>query len=212
MRRLQGALATEKSLANQALLEAEIATSIQQRAQAGKAMQVLKQVKEGVEQGGTVRDFRGWLTDNGESLEKGNPIEMSKNGDILPTLDGLKQIVKITLSQKSVQETLETAAKVNPFVDRVLTAGNTLIDTGYDLTVEYLGFYQLKKADENSELFYRAAKALQQKNSSNSRPVEVLSVSEQSGSEQSGSEQSSAGKTECRANRGSGKPQKRMKS
>jgi len=163
MRRLQGALATEKSLANQAVLEAEIATSIQQRAQAGKAMQVLKQVKEGVEQGGTVRDFRGWLTDNGESLEKGNPIEMSKNGDILPTLDGLKQIVKITLSQKSVQETLETAAKVNPFVDRVLTAGNTLIDTGYDLSVEYAGFYQLKKADENSELFYRAAKPLQQK-------------------------------------------------
>ena len=163
MRRLQGALATEKSLANQAVLEAEIATSIQQRAQAGKAMQVLKQVKEGVEQGGTVRDFRGWLTDNGESLEKGNPIEMSKNGDILPTLDGLKQIVKITLSQKSVQETLETAAKVNPFVDRVLTAGNTLIDTGYDLSVEYAGFYQLKKADENSELFYRAGKPLQQK-------------------------------------------------
>jgi hypothetical protein len=163
MRRLQGALAAEKNLANQAALEAEIATSIQQRAQAGKAMQLLKQVKEGVEQGGTVRDFRGWLTDNGGSLEKDNPIELSKNGDVVPTLDGLKQIVKITLSQKSVQETLESAAKVNPFVDRVLTAGNTLIDTGYDLSVEYAGFYQLKKADENSELFYRAAKPLQQK-------------------------------------------------
>jgi hypothetical protein len=163
MRRLQGALAAEKNLANQARLEAEIATSIQQRAQAGKAMQLLKQVKEGVEQGGTVRDFRGWLTDNGGSLEKDNPIELSKNGDVVPTLDGLKQIVKITLSQKSVQETLESVAKVNPFVDRVLTAGNTLIDTGYDLSVEYAGFYQLKKADENSELFYRAAKPLQQK-------------------------------------------------
>jgi hypothetical protein len=163
MRRLQGTLAAEKNLANQAALEAEIATSIQQRAQAGKAMQLLKQVKQGVEQGGTVRDFRGWLTDNGESLEKGNPIELSKNGDVVPTLDGLKQIVKITLSQKSVQETLESVAKVNPFVDRVLTAGNTLIDTGYDLSVEYAGFYQLKKADENSELFYRAAKPLQQK-------------------------------------------------
>ena len=163
MRRLQGALAAEKNLANQAALEAEIATSIQQRAQAGKAMQLLKQVKEGVEQGGTVRDFRGWLTDNGGSLEKDNPIELSKNGDVVPTLDGLKQIVKITLSQKSVQETLESAAKVNPFVDRVLTAGNTLIDTGYDLSVEYAGFYQLKKADENSELFYRGAKPLQQK-------------------------------------------------
>jgi hypothetical protein len=163
MRRLQGTLAAEKNLANQAALEAEIATSIQQRAQAGKAMQLLKQVKEGVEQGGTVRDFRGWLTDNGGSLEKDNPIELSKNGDVVPTLDGLKQIVKITLSQKSVQETLESAAKVNPFVDRVLTAGNTLIDTGYDLSVEYAGFYQLKKADENSELFYRGAKPLQQK-------------------------------------------------
>jgi hypothetical protein len=31
------------------------------------------------------------------------------------------------------------------------------------LSVEYAGFYQLKKADENSELFYRAAKPLQQK-------------------------------------------------
>src|SRR6202166_3445268 len=163
MRRLQGALAAEKNLANQAALEAEIATSIQQRAQAGKAMQLLKQVKEGVEQGGTVRDFRGWLTDNGGSLEKDNPIEKSKNGDLAPAMDGIKQMIKITLSQKSVQETIETAAKANPFVDRVLTAGNTLIDTGYDLSVEYLGFQQLQQTDQNSELFYRAAKPLQQK-------------------------------------------------
>jgi len=167
MRRLQGALATETTLANQAAIEADIAVSIQQRAQAGKAMQLLKQVKEGVDQGGTVRDFRGWLTDNGEPIQKGNPIELSKNGDPVPALDGIKQIVKITLSQKSVQDTLQNLAsvdsKVDPFVDRVLTAGNALIDTGYDLTVEYFGFYQLKKADENSELFYRAAKPLQQK-------------------------------------------------
>lgn len=167
MRQLQAALTTEKSLANQATLEAEIAVAMQQRSQAGKAMQLLKQVKEGVDQGGTVRDFRGWLTDNGEPIDKGNPIEMSKNDDPLPTLDGIKQIVKITLSQKSVQDTLETIAKVDskvdPFVDRVLTAGNAIIDTGYDLSVEYAGYYQLKKADENSELFYRAAKPLQQK-------------------------------------------------
>jgi hypothetical protein len=167
MRRLQGALATETTLTNQAAIEADIAVSIQQRAQAGKAMQLLKQVKEGVDQGGTVRDFSGWLTDDGEPILKGNPIELSKNGDPVPALDGIKQIVKITLSQKSVQDTLQNLAsvdsKVDPFVDRVLTAGNALIDTGYDLTVEYLGFYQLKKADENSELFYRAAKPLQQK-------------------------------------------------
>ena len=167
MRRLQGTLATETTLANQAAIEADIAVSIQQRAQAGKAMQLLKQVKEGVDQGGTARDFRGWLTDNGEPILKHNPIELSKNGDPVPALDGIKQIVKITLSQKSVQDTLQNLAsvdsKVDPFVDRVLTAGNALIDTGYDLTVEYLGFYQLKKADEDSELFYRAAKPLQQK-------------------------------------------------
>jgi hypothetical protein len=167
MRRLQGALAAETSLAKQASLEAEIGVAIQQRAQAGKAMQLLKQVKEGVDQGGTVRDFRGWVTDNGEPLQKGNPIEMSKNGDPVPALDGVKQLVKITLSQKSVQETLQNLAqvdaKVDPFVDRVLTAGNALIDTGYDLTVEYLGFQQLQKADQNSELFYRAAKPLQQR-------------------------------------------------
>ena len=167
MRRLQGTLATETTLANQAAIEADIAVSIQQRAQAGKAMQLLKQVKEGVDQGATARDFLGWLTNNGEPIKNSNPIETSKNGDPVPALDGIKQIVKITLSQKSVQDTLQNLAsvdsKVDPFVDRVLTAGNTLIDTGYDLTVEYLGFYQLKKADENSELFYRAAKPLQQK-------------------------------------------------
>jgi hypothetical protein len=167
MRRLQGALAAETSVAKQASLEAEIGVAIQQRAQAGKAMQLLKQVKQGVDQGGTVRDFRGWVTDNGEPLQTGNPIEMSKNGDPVPALDGIKQVVKITLSQKSVQETLQNLAqvdaKVDPFVDRVLTAGNALIDTGYDLTVEYLGFQQLQKADQNSELFYRAAKPLQQK-------------------------------------------------
>jgi hypothetical protein len=167
MRRLQGALATENNLANQATLEAEIGEAIEQRAKAGKAMQLLKQVKEGVEQGATARDFRGWLTDNGEPIAKGNPIEMSKDGSPLPALDGVKQLVKITLSQKSVQDTLQTIAqvdsKVDPFVDRVLTAGNALIDTGYDLTVEYLGFQQLQQADRNSELFYQAAKPLQQK-------------------------------------------------
>jgi hypothetical protein len=50
-----------------------------------------------------------------------------------------------------------------PFVDRTVTIGGALIDTGYDLTVEYLGFYQLQKADENSELFYRGAAPLQKK-------------------------------------------------
>jgi hypothetical protein len=159
MRRLQGALATETSLAGQATLEAEISVYMQQRSQAGQAMELLKQARAGVEQGGTTRDFRGWLTDNGETLQKGNPIEKSQHGDLAPTMDGIKQLVKIALSQTSVQQALGNA----PLVDRVLTAGNALIDTGYDLTVEYLGFQRLQQADQNSELFYRAAAPLQQK-------------------------------------------------
>src|ERR1035437_5101206 len=132
---------------------------MQQRSQAGQAMELLKQARAGVEQGGTTRDFRGWLTDNGETLQKGNPIEKSQHGDLAPTMDGIKQLVKIALSQTSVQQALGNA----PLVDRVLTAGNALIDTGYDLTVEYLGFQRLQQADQNSELFYRAAAPLQQK-------------------------------------------------
>ena len=163
MRRLQGALASETNVGTQATLEAEIGVYIQQRSQAGQALELLKQAKAGVEQGGTARDFRGWVTDNGETIEKGNPIEKSKSGDLAPAMEGVKQVVKITLAQKSVQETLENLANATPFVDRVVTAGNALIDTGYDLTVEYLGFQQLQKADQNSELFYRAAAPLQQK-------------------------------------------------
>lgn len=163
MRKLQGALAAETSLAGQATLEAEISVYMQQRSQAGQALEFLKQARSGVEQGATTRDFRGWVTDNGESLQTGNPIEKSKSGDLAPAMDGVKQLVKIALAQKSVQQTIENLANATPFVDRVVTAGNALIDTGYDLTVEYLGFQQLQKADQNSELFYRAAAPLQHK-------------------------------------------------
>ena len=38
--------------------------------------------------------------------------------------------------------------------------GGALIDTGYDPAVEYLGFYQLQQANQNSELFYRGTTAL----------------------------------------------------
>lgn len=109
-----------------------------------------------------MRDLRGYIKDH--------PVEESEKGSVVPTLEGLKQLIKIGLAQESVQKTLERwaaitlkAGQVVPFVDRTVTIGGAVIDTGYDLTVEYLGFYQLQQADQNSELFYRGAAPLQKK-------------------------------------------------
>jgi hypothetical protein len=91
-------------------------------------------------------------------------------GDIVPALDAAKLTVKTLLSREDVQNTLERwaqygvkAGETVPFVDRTVTIGGGLIDAGYDLTVEYLGFQQIQQADHNSELFYRGATPLQKK-------------------------------------------------
>jgi len=90
--------------------------------------------------------------------------------DIVPALDAAKLTVKTLLSREDVQNTLERwaqygvkAGEAVPFVDRTVTIGGGLIDAGYDLTVEYLGFQQIQQADRNSELFYRGAIPLQKK-------------------------------------------------
>src|SRR5580704_6309206 len=91
-------------------------------------------------------------------------------GDITPALDAAKITVKTLLSRQDVQNTLERwaqygvkAGEAVPFIDRTVTIGGGLIDAGYDLTVEYLGFQQIQQADQNSELFYRGAAPLQKK-------------------------------------------------
>jgi hypothetical protein len=91
-------------------------------------------------------------------------------GDVTPALDAAKLAVKAFLSREDVQKTIERwaqygveAGEAVPFVDRTVTIGGGLIDAGYDLTVEYLGFQQIQQADRNSELFYRGAAPLQKK-------------------------------------------------
>jgi hypothetical protein len=91
-------------------------------------------------------------------------------GDIFPALDAAKLTVRTLLSREDVQATLERwaqygvkAGETVPFVDRTVTVGGGLIDAGYDLTVEYLGFQQIQQADHNSELFYRGAAPLQKR-------------------------------------------------
>jgi hypothetical protein len=90
--------------------------------------------------------------------------------DIFPALDAAKLTVKTLLSREDVRNTLERwaqygvkAGETVPFVDRTVTIGGGLIDAGYDLTVEYLGFQQIQQADRNSERFYRGAAPLQKK-------------------------------------------------
>lgn len=158
----QQSLRTETDLARQASREAEIATFRQARADAEQARELLESTRDGAAQGAAVRDLRGYIKDH--------PVEESEKGSVVPTLEGLKQLIKIGLAQESVQKTLERwaaitlkAGQVVPFVDRTVTIGGAVIDTGYDLTVEYLGFYQLQQADQNSELFYRGAAPLQKK-------------------------------------------------
>lgn len=164
--RTQDALKTETNLARQSSLEAEIAAYQQQGTRASHAHELLEGAEQGTDQGGKLRDFRGLLNDNGGSYKDDNPIASAQKGDLMPALDGFKQTVKITLSDKAVQETLASwvkHAEYVPLIDRTVTIGGALIDTGYDLTVEYLGFYQLQQADQNSELFYRGAAPLQKK-------------------------------------------------
>jgi hypothetical protein len=91
-------------------------------------------------------------------------------GDIVPALDAAKLTVKTLLSREDVQNTLERwaqygvkAGETVPFIDRTVTIGGGMIDAGYDLTVEYLGFQQIQQADRNSELFYKGAAPLQKK-------------------------------------------------
>jgi hypothetical protein len=162
MERTQDALKTEANLARQASLEAEIAAYRQAHADAEEAHKILEAAKEGADKGATARDLRGLIKDH--------PIDEWEKGNYLPALDGVKQAIKVGLSQEKVQKTLERwavyglkAGEMVPFVDRTVTVGGALIDTGYDLTVEYLGFYQLQQADQNSELFYRGAAPLQKK-------------------------------------------------
>jgi hypothetical protein len=102
-------------------------------------------------------------------------------GDIVPALDAAKLTVKTLLARQDVQNTLERwaqygvkASETVPFVDRTVTIGGGLIDAGYDLTVEYLGFQQIQQADRNSELFYRGAATEEDSNHSGS--VEVFSI------------------------------------
>ena len=160
--RAQESLRTETDVARQASHEAEIAAFRQERADAEQARELLESTKDGAAQGSAVRDLRGYIKDQ--------PLKESENGSIVPTLEGVKQLIKIGLGQESVQKTLERWAAITlksgqmvPFVDRTAAIGGAVIDTGYDLTVEYLGFYQLQQADQNSELFYRGAAPLQKK-------------------------------------------------
>jgi hypothetical protein len=160
--RAQESLKTETDVARQASHAAEIAAFRQERADAEQARELLESTKDGAAQGAAVRDLRGYIKDH--------PVKESENGSIVPTLEGVKQLIKIGLGQETVQKTLERWAAITlktgqmvPFVDRTVAIGGAVIDTGYDLTVEYLGFYQLQQADQNSELFYRGAAPLQKK-------------------------------------------------
>jgi hypothetical protein len=164
--RAQEALKAETNLSRQAALEAEIAAYGQQGARASEARDLLVSTAKGADQGAKLRDFRGLLNDNGGSYSKDNPIAQAERGNLFPALDGFKQVVKITLSDENVQKTLANwvkHAEYVPFIDRTVTIGSAVIDTGYDLSVEYVGFQQLQQADQNSELFYRGAAPLQKK-------------------------------------------------
>ncbi len=116
MERTQDALKTEANLARQASLEAEVAAYRQAHADAEQAHEILEGAKEGADKGATARDLRGLIKDH--------PIDEWEKGNYLPALDGVKQAIKVGLSQEKVQ-TLERwaayglkAGEMVPFVDR----------------------------------------------------------------------------------------------
>ena len=85
--RAQESLRTETDVARQASHEAEIAAFRQERADAEQARELLESTKDGAAQGSAVRDLRGYIKDQ--------PLKESENGSIVPTLEGVKQLIKI---------------------------------------------------------------------------------------------------------------------
>ncbi len=105
----------------------------------------LKDLKDGVEEQERLRDLREW----GQS----DPQELQQAAGYL---EGVKQLVQAALAEDSVKAALH----YTPYVDDAIKWGSSLIDTGYDLTAEYLGSRQLDQLNRNSDQYLQAVNIL----------------------------------------------------
>jgi hypothetical protein len=76
------------------------------------------------------------------------------DGDLVGTMDGLRQIVDIALGDEGVQKLL------TPEVAAAFKYGLSIEDSGYDIMSEVFGAQQIKQLNQNSDEFLRAQAAL----------------------------------------------------
>jgi len=97
------------------------------------------------------RDFINWVTDmdGPGKIGESNPVAKSENGDINPSLEGVKQILKIGV---------DLAWRGTP-MGAAIDAASTTIDLSYDLMVGYYGYHQLKQMTQN-DVKYKQARGI----------------------------------------------------
>ncbi len=108
-------------------------------------LQSLKNLKDGVEEQERLRDLREWA--------QGDPKQLQQAARYL---EGVKQLVQAALAENHVKAALQ----YTPYVNDAIKWGSSLIDTGYDLTAEYLSSRQLDQLNRNSDQYLQAVKVL----------------------------------------------------
>jgi tetratricopeptide (TPR) repeat protein len=78
-------------------------------------------------------------------------------GDLIGTMDGVRQIVDIGLGDQGVQKYL----RLSPASAQFLKYGLSIEDSAFDIMSEVYGAQQIKQLNQNSEKFLQAQKALQ---------------------------------------------------
>jgi hypothetical protein len=112
-----------------------------------RALQSLKDLKNGIEEQERLRDLREWAQKDPEELKQASGY-----------LEGVKQLLQAALAEDSVKAALHST----PYVNDAIKWGSSLIDTGYDLTAEYLSSRQLDQLNRNSEKYLLAVSRLNQ--------------------------------------------------
>ncbi len=126
------------------LLRSQIQQATTRQENLKLAKEILDKGKERLEDRARIRDFREW-TDKPEDLQQ-----------TVGRMEGVKQIVQMALSEKSVK----AALGYTPYVNDAVKWGSSLIDTSYDLLAEYLSSKQLDQYNRNSDQYLQALDAL----------------------------------------------------
>lgn len=123
-------------------LHAAIKLLEQQKSEIKEAQaRVVKRTEDAVEAAKTVN----WAKKDSSDLEK--------------SLEGIEHIMEIALND----ETIQKALGISKVYGQILTYGKSLVDSGYDISVELVAINQVNSLDRNSEAYLTAVRRLSQR-------------------------------------------------